>query len=583
MARGTVCPVPASAEYYDLGSFGHTITTTSADAQTWFNRGLIWVYSFNHAEGAYCFEQAIAHDPTCAMAYWGLAYAVGPNYNKPWEKFDQGDLNVSVQRGYNASREAKKHAANVTSLEQGLIEAIQSRFPTNRPVKEFAAVNKGYADAMKPVYDAFGDDLDAAVLYADSLMNMTPWALWDLFTCKPNPQAPTMQVKAVLERALAQEKDGAYLNPGLLHLYIHYIEMSPTPELGINAADHLRDLVPDAGHIHHMPTHLDILIGDWRRSITSNYKSTIADDKYFRKAGAKNFYTFYRLHDYHSLVYAAMFAGKSEVALDAVTRMEATVPDEVLRIESPPMADWLEQFMSIRIHVMVRFGMWEELKRKEPPHDRTLYAGTTAVTYYARGIAFAATGDVAQARKEQELFYQAYALVPETRRAYNGKLVDVLKVAEAMLEGEIEYRCTNYEKAFTALRRAIDIEDKLPYSEPWSWMQPVRHAYAALMMEQGHLEEAARTYRADLGLDASLIRPRRHPNNVWSLQGYHECLVRQGRLEEAAVIEQPARLALAVADVPIKASCFCRLNNSQAPPVLNGCTSMGLTESAAKF
>ncbi|KAJ5401331.1 uncharacterized protein N7487_007227 [Penicillium crustosum] len=519
MTRETLASVPASDEYYDLSSFGHTITTTSADAQIWFNRGLIWVYSFNHMEGAYCFEQAIAHDPACAMAYWGLAYAVGPNYNKPWETFDQGDLHTCVQRGYDASRQAKKYAGNATLLEQALIDAIQFRFPTNQPAADYPALNKGYAVAMKPVYDEFGSDLNIATLYADALMNMAPWALWDLFTGKPNPAAPTMEVKAVLEKALAQEEDGAYLNPGLLHLYIHFIEMSPTPELGINAADHLRDLVPDAGHLKHMPTHLDILIGDWRRSIASNHKSTLADDKYFQKSGANKFYTFYRLHDYHSLIYAAMFAGKSKVALEAVTRMESTVPEEVLRIQSPPMADWLEQFMSIRIHVMVRFGMWEELKVKELPRDQSLYAGTTAVTHYARGIAFAATGDVASAKKEQELFHQAWARVPITRRAYNGTIVDVLQVAGAMLEGEIEYRCANYDKAFEALRRAIDHEDKLPYSEPWSWMQPVRHAYAALLMEQGHLEEAAKTYRADLGMDTSIIRPCRHPNNVWSLKG----------------------------------------------------------------
>lgn len=563
-----ITAVPASEQYYNLGSFGHTITTASPDTQTWFNRGLIWVYSFNHVEGAYCFQQAIAHDPTCAMAYWGLAYAVGPNYNKPWEKFDQGDLHACVKRGYDASREAKQHAKNSTPLEQALVEAIQFRFPTNEPAKDYPAVNRSYAAAMKSVYETYGRDLDVATLYADALMNMTPWALWDLFTGKPNPEAPTLEVKAVLERALAQEEDGANYNPGLLHLYIHFIEMSPTPELGINAADHLRDLVPDAGHVHHMPTHLDILIGDWRRSIASNYKSTLADDKYYQKAGAQNFYTFYRLHDYHSLIYAAMFAGKSKVAFDAVTRMESTVPEEVLQIQSPPMADWLEQFMPIRLHVMVRFGMWEELKRKEVPQNQTLYAATTATTYYARAIAYAATGDIESSRTEQTLFQQAWARVPESRRAYNGKMVDVLKVADAMLEGEIEYRCMNYDKAFAALRRAIELEDKLPYSEPWSWMQPVRHAYAALMMEQGHLEKAAQVYRADLGLDTSVIRPRRHPNNVWSLQGYHECLIRLGKADEAAVIEQPLMLALAVADVPIKASCFCRLDTSQAPELL---------------
>ncbi|KAJ5387723.1 hypothetical protein N7509_010264 [Penicillium cosmopolitanum] len=563
MTEEKMSPIPASADYYDLGEFGHAVTTASSDAQTWFNRGLTWVYSFNHAEGAFCFEQAIAHDENCAMAYWGLAYAVGPNYNRPFESFDRVDLYRSVQRGYDASRKAKEHSANATPLEQALIEAIQYRFLTDKPASDYPALNKGYADAMKLVYDQHGQDLDVATLYADALMNMTPWALWDLFTGLPNPKARTLEAQAVLERALAREEDGAYRNPGLLHLYIHFIEMSPTPELGMNPADALRGLIPDAGHVRHMPTHLDILVGDWRRSLDSNYKSTVADDKYFHKSGATNFYTFYRMHDYHSLIYAAMFAGKSKAALDAVTRMESTLPEEVLRITSPLMIDWLEQFVGIRLHVMVRFGMWEELKQKDLPHDQQLYAGTTATAHYAKGIAYAATGDLPSARKEQELFLKTWALVPESRRAYNGKIVDVLKVAAAMLEGEIEYRCQNFDKAFESLRRAIDIEDKLPYSEPWSWMQPVRHAYAALLMEQGHLEEAAKTYRADLGFDKSVIRPRRHPNNVWSLQGYHECLLRLGKTEEATMIEHSTKLALAVADIPIRTSCFCQLDTKK--------------------
>lgn len=166
MTRETTAPVPASDEYYDLGSFGHTITTTSADAQTCFNRSLTWVYSFKHVEGSYCFEQAIAHDPACAMAYWGLAYSVGPNYNKPWEKFDLGDLHTSAKRGHNAARLAKKHVAKTTPLEQALINAIQFRFPTNKPAKDYPALNKSYAGAMKPVYDRFQDDLDVATLYA---------------------------------------------------------------------------------------------------------------------------------------------------------------------------------------------------------------------------------------------------------------------------------------------------------------------------------------------------------------------------------------------------------------------------------
>ncbi|KAL6229498.1 hypothetical protein BDW75DRAFT_249634 [Aspergillus navahoensis] len=467
-------PVLASDEYYNLGSFSRKITTSNPNAQTWFNHGLRWVYAFNHVESAYCFEQATVHDPSCAIAYWGLAYAVGPNYNKPWERFDGEDSKACVKRGYEASRKAKGLAKDATPIEQGLIEAIQWRFQS--------------------------DDLDVAVIYADALMNQTPWALWDLFTGEPNPKAATMEVKKVLERALTQE--GSDKHPGLLHIYIHYIKMSPNPELGVNVADQLRDLMPDAGHIHHMPTHLDVVI---------------ADDKYVRRAGPYNSCTFYRLHDYHSLIHAAMFAGKLKTAIDAVARMEASVPEN--------------NFMSIRLHVMVRFGMWKELKQMGIPSDSELYKVTTATAHYAKGIACAATGDMNGALRQQELFQQTCALVPETRLAYNGKSRQTLAVAAAMLNGEIEYRRQNYADAFEYLRISIDLDDKLPYSEPWSWMQPTRHTYAALLLEQGHLGEAANVYRADLGLDDILIRPRRHPNNVWSLQWYYECLTRLGRRE----------------------------------------------------
>jgi tetratricopeptide (TPR) repeat protein len=569
-------PIPASNTYYALGPFHRSISTVSPDAQTWFNRGLVWVYAFNHAEGVYCFRQAIAHDPRCAMAYWGLAYAVGPNYNKPWERFDRTDLEASARRGFEAAREAKRitdakekdvDVKRVAPWEQAVIEAIQTRYESPDPPADPGLVNRRYAAAMASVYQAFGEDIEIAVLYADALMNVTPWALWNLFTGEPAVNAPTMLVKSVLEGALAREH--AHDHPGLLHLYIHYIEMSPTPELGIKIADRLRELVPDAGHLHHMPTHLDILVGDWRRSITSNQKATLADEKYLANVGPYNLYTFYRLHNYHSLIYAAMFAGQYATAIDAVTRMEESVPEGVLRMRSPPLADWLENFLAARVHVFIRFGRWHEIIRMELPEDQELYCVTTATMHYAKGLAFAATGLVAMAKKEREAFHEARARVPTSRRAYNCKAIETLTVASAMLDGEIAYREGNFDAAWKHLRHSTELDDKLPYSEPWAWMQPARHAYAALLLEQGHVEDAAREYRADLGLDTSLIRPRRHPKNVWALQGYHECLIRMGRVEDAAVIEPALRLAMAVADVPIRASCFCRRDTASAPEVID--------------
>jgi tetratricopeptide (TPR) repeat protein len=233
------------------------------------------------------------------------------------------------------------------------------------------------------------------------------------------------------------------------------------------------------------------------------------------------------------------------------------------------MADWLENLMATRLHIMIRFGMWQELIDTTLPHDQQLYCVTTATTHYAKGLALAATGRVEMAKTQRDLFHKARALVPPSRRAYNSKAIETLAVASAMLDGEISYRERDYETAWECLRRSIELDDQLPYSEPWAWMQPSRHAYAALLLEQGHLEEAAKQYRADLGLDNTLIRPRRHPKNVWALQGYHECLTRMGRREDAVGVEPALKLAMSVADVPIRASCFCRLNTCDAPGVVS--------------
>lgn len=569
MAEDT--PIDKKTDYaFDLGTFGRTITTNSPEAQIWFNRGLTWAYAFNHKEAATCFEQAITYDESCAMAYWGLAYTLGPNYNQPWEFFG-ANLAVVVKRTFDASRKAQSLAASVSPVEQALITAIQARYHSDKPasMEQYALQNKAYAEAMEIAYSGFSDDLDVAVCFADSLTSITPWKLWDLVTGEPNPGTRTLEAKNVLEKAL-KHKD-AYQHPGLLHLYIHLIEMSPTPELGLVPADYLRDLIPESGHVRHMPSHLDVLVGDYRAAIRANQNACIADEKYIKEEGIFNFYSVYRMHNYHSLIYAAMFAGQKEVSLDAVSRMEATLPKELLA----EMSDYIEVFMSVRSHVMVRFGMWEEIIQRPLPDDPVLYSFTTAIAHYAKGVAYAATGKVPEAEYQRELYREAEKRVPDTRLDWPNKCVDILGVASAMLDGEIEYRRGNYAEAFKHLRRSIEVDDGLGYSEPWSWMQPARHAYAALLLEQGHVEDAADVYRADLGLDNSVMRARQHPNNVWALQGYHECLIRLGRKAEARVVEPQLKIAVAVADVPVQSSCFCRTNVSQAPDVGTGCSKGG--------
>ncbi|MCG0069525.1 hypothetical protein L0F81_40800 [Streptomyces tricolor] len=560
---------------YDLGGHGRRVTTSSPAAQTWFDRGLTWTYAFHHEEAVRCFEAAAAADPGCAMAEWGLAYALGPNYNKPWEFFDAQELRRTAERAHGAVRRARAKAAGATAVEQALIDALQARYPraTAPDAGEVPVWNAAYADRMRAVHRLAGDDPDVAALYADALMNLTPWQLWDIRTGRPAAGARTLEAKAVLEQAIAARSGARH--PGLLHLYIHLMEMSPTPEAALDVGDRLRGLVPDAGHLRHMPSHLEVLCGDYRRVVSDNNAAIAADEKVRARAGAMNFYTLYRCHNHHFKIYGAMFLGRLQDAVEAAEQLEAAVPEELLRVESPPMADWLEGFAAMRVHVLVRFGRWEDILRLPLPADAQLYCVTTAMLHYARGVALAATGRTREAARERELFRAAVAQVPETRMLFNNTCRDILAIASHMLDGELEYRAGRYEAAFAALRRSVELDDTLPYDEPWGWMQPTRHAYGALLLEQGRLEQAEAVYRADLGLDDTLPRPLQHPGNVWALHGLHECLVRLGRQEQAQLVAQQLKFAAALADVRIEASCFCRLKTAADPAGPGGCCEDG--------
>lgn len=549
--------MPNPDDYFDLGSYHRKISTRDNAAQLWFDRGLIWCYGFNHEEATKCFEKAIENDENCVMALWGIAYSVGPNYNKPWEVFDADELQQNLSKAIHAAKTAKEiqTAENSTSVERALINAIQFRYQ-EKSSEDRSTWNKDYAQAMEDVYRQFGEDLDVAALYADSLMNLTPWSLWDLHTGKPTEGSRTTEAKEVLDRALAQ--NGGDVHPGLLHLYVHLMEMSNTPELALPVADCLRGLVPDAGHLHHMPTHLDVLCGDWRRSIASNSQAIRADERWLAREGAVNFYSLYRCHNYHFRIYSAMFAGQSKVALDTVELLEASLPDDLIRTSIPPMADWLEGFLPMRAHVLIRFGRWSDILHLTLPLDQGLYCTTTALIHYAKGVALSNLDRMSEAEEEGESFRKAVAKVPESRTLFNNTCLDILAVGGAMLDGELEYRRGNIDTGFEHLRKAIDLSDKLPYDEPWGWMQPPRHAYGALLLEQGRIEEAAVVYSADLGLNDSLPRAHQHPNNVWALHGFYECLVQLKRTSEAGFVKKQLDLTLATADVPIVASCFCR-------------------------
>ncbi len=517
----------------------------------------MWSYAFNHEEAVRCFDRALELDPDLAIARWGVAYAIGPNYNKAWEAFDPVDLAASLARARMELDLAAKCRAS--AVEHSLIQALRTRFPTDNPddADALQAGNAAYADAMTALADAYPDDIDVQTLTADALVNVTAWALWDTRTGEPAPGSRVVAAKKILDDALATPAGREH--PGVLHLYLHMMEMSASPQDALPAADLLRNLVPDAGHLRHMPSHIDVLCGNYRDSVVSNLSAVQVDRLFVEREGPLNFYSLYRAHNLHFVVYSAMFEGNSRAALDAAAELSSQLTPELLAIESPPMADWLEAFVPMRTHVLIRFGRWDDLVGEPLPSDVELYCSTAATIHYGRGVAHAAKGQLPQARAEREAFAAAYGRIPDTRYLFNNTVLDILAVAGAMLDGEIAYREGRFEEAFAHLRRAIELDDALPYDEPWGWMQPSRHAYGALLLEQGRVEEAAQVYAADLGLDPTLARPCQHPRNVWSLHGYHECLQRLGRTAEATIIGQQLELAKARADVPIEASCACRL------------------------
>src|SRR4051794_20879784 len=552
----------AMEPYFDLGNYRRGTSTASTSAQTWFDRGLVWSYAFHHEEAIRCFERAVEHDPGFALAHWGIAYAIGPNYNKQWEAFDPVDLAASLEKACDEVAAARACADRAAPVERVLIGALASRYQANDVSADLAAWNADYAQAMRDVYGEHSGDLDVAALFADALMNLTPWALWDRYTGLPSEAAATLEAKEALERTL--NRPGGRAHPGLVHLYVHLMEMSPFPERALPVADELRSLVPDAGHLVHMPTHIDVLCGDYKSTLESNLRAIEVNEKYVAREGRVGFYSLYHAHDRHFAIYGAMFLGRSQVALRVAAGLEASLPEELLRIEQPPMADYLEAFIPMRLHVLVRFGMWEDILALPLPDDPELYCTTTAMTHYAQGVAYAATGRMEEAEAARDAFLAGASRVPDSRYLFNNTCQDILAVAGAMLAGELEYRHGRSDAAFEHLRRAIALDDGLPYDEPWGWMQPTRHAYGALLLEQGRVDQAATVYAEDLGYEPSIPRSSWHPGNVWSLHGYHECLVRLGKPEPARIVKQQLDVALARADVSINSSCFCRMTHHAA-------------------
>jgi tetratricopeptide (TPR) repeat protein len=539
--------------YFDLGDYRREVVTAAPEARLWFDRGLTWLYGFNHEEAIVCFEKAVAADPGCVLAHWGIAHAIGPNYNKLWEVFTPDEKVSALARAHRALAEAKAGLDGATPAERALVEALAHRFPDDPAVEDYKPWNEAFSASMRAVHEAFPDDLDVAAIFAEALMNRTPWKLWDLPARRPAEGASTLEAQRVLEHAFATQP-AAWDHPGLLHMYIHLMEMSPTPEKALPHGDRLVDLVPDSGHLVHMASHIDVLCGDYHNVVWRNHRAAEVDRKYFALAGGENFYTIYRIHNLHFEMYGAMFLARPTQALAAAEALRETLPEPVVRY----LPQFFEAFVAMRTHVLVRFGRWAEILAEPLPQDAELYSYTTAILRYARVVALANLGRIGEAEAERGLFYEAWARVQDDRFMFNNPGAEVLKIAEQMMLGELAYKAGRIEEGLAHLRRSVELDDTLLYDEPWGWMQPTRHALGALLMEAGRHDEAEAIYRADLGLDDTLPRPCQHPRNVWSLHGLDECLGRRGETVERRHVRLLLDQALARAEVPVRASCYCR-------------------------
>lgn len=511
-----------------LGSHHRPVTTGSPAAQAFFDQGLVWCFAFNHDEAARCFREAARLDPACASAWWGLALCNGPHINNAMMSPTQ------TRDAWEAIQKARATAAGASTIERELIEALSKRYsPTHSADR--AALDRAYADAMRRVWQAHRNDADIGVLFAESAMDLRPWKLW---TIDGKPEPGTEEIVAVLEEVRRLDPD----HPGANHLYIHAVEASPTPQRAMVAADRLRNAVPAAGHLVHMPSHVDVRTGRWDEAVEANVRASAADRAYREASPHQGFYRVYMSHNVHFIAYSAMMAGRSKQAIEAARQLVAGVPEEFARKE----AAFVDPVMPTPIEVLMRFGRWDDVLAEPPPPDYLPISA--AMRHFSRAVAFAAKKQATDAARAQSDFLAAAGRVPKEAVFGNNTAHEVLAVAEHMLAGELAYQRGSMDEAIAELREAVRIEDRLTYNEPPDWLQPVRHTLGAVLLDAGRPAEAEQVYRDDL---------RKLPNNGWSLHGLARSLKARGATAEAAEVEAQFRKAWAQADTQIGSSCLC--------------------------
>jgi len=492
-----------------LGDLHHPVSTHNLEAQKFFDQGLRFIYAFNHDEAARSFQHATELDPKLAMAYWGVAEAVGPNYNDPADPDRYKHAHDAVQKAVDLSSAA-------SPSEQAYIQAMAKRFPD--PNSDLKRAAEDYRDAMRDVARQFPDDLDAATLFAESGMNLHPWGLWHQ---DGTPEAGTEEIVSTLESVIRRDPN----HLGAIHYYIHAVEASNNPERALAGANRLAALAPNAGHIVHMPAHIYIRTGDYEGAVQTNQKAAEIDRTYIKESGAQGIYPMmYYSHNLHFVAMCGAMNGRYTEARKNADLLIANVGPHVK--DMPP----LEGFMTIPVAVEIRFHHWNEILKMPAPDPSMKTA--TVFWHFGRGLALAGTGKIADAEAEYKIISEAEAATPPDvifQMPINNKAKDIMKIAENVLGAKIALAKKDTAGAISQLRDAVAIQDKLNYGEPPDWFYPVRENLGGALLMSGDAAAAEKAFREDLD---------HNPRNPRSLFGLQQSLLRQKRDYDAGFVKK---------------------------------------------
>ena len=526
--HGGGAPVAHMPLFHDLGSHTHKISTANGEAQAYFDQGYRYLFNFNHNAAILSFQEALKRDANCAMCWWGIAFAYGPNINMPM-------MPEANQPAFEAAQHAQSLAPNASAAEQAYIAAIANRYSNNTAI-ERATLDRTFAEAMKQVMHDYPNDLDAAALYAEALMDTSPWNYWQADRKTPNPGVADLV--PTLETILKKNPG----HPGAEHLYIHAVEASDNPGRAERYADMLEPQMPGAGHIVHMPSHIYNRIGRYADGVRVNQLAAQSDEAYFANTDDRGLYAgMYYVHNLHFVWTAASSEGRSATAIDFAHQVvKATAPE--FAHAAPPG----ELFLPTALYADLRFGKWDEVLAT--PKFAAQFSFANAMWHYAQARAFAAKGNVAKAKDDQALIASAFPKAEAERFAqFDVPGAQLVEIAGHVAQADIFRAQRKVRDEIGELETAAKLQDALKYMEPPYWDFPVRHHLGAAYLAAGRARDAERVYREDL---------KEWPKNGWSLFGLSQALTREGKGHDARKTKKDFDNAWARADVTLTASRF---------------------------